>query len=390
MNSRFLPPVVSPPKAGGGGGGLSSKKVRPQNSNNPIPASRDFSLLTALVGAMIVNESERNLHQVQPTSFFAFLQDLFSKSVSTYPSTQAIISEAALESLAQVQEQLERISQSRVISFADVENLVTNFIDELFPHLTSQTLSYQIVNQSLRALRANYVDASLLEVTLSEESDRTDRSIDLEQFVGALAELNPEWWYHPSDLVADKSFHFYTVIAEFRDREAAFEIDSDILDFQFTQEFSADSSYQLTAVQSKDKNTQKTNSLNEDEFEQLKITEFEIDPTQTLIAENSDTTYYPPVAASGGGGGGGGGGGSSSTAAAPAAPTSFSGSVIDGYVSGATVFIDIDNDKTLDWVDTYADVVGQPVRVRHGPRPMQTVLIPSQPMLMYSQVRLFP
>ncbi|MCX6340764.1 MAG: hypothetical protein NTU72_00105, partial [Fimbriimonadales bacterium] len=51
----------------------------------------------------------------------------------------------------------------------------------------------------------------------------------------------------------------------------------------------------------------------------------------------------------------GGGGGSSSTAAAPAAPTSFSGSVIDGYVSGATVFIDIDNDKTLDWVDTNAD-----------------------------------
>ena len=71
MNSRFLPPDASPPKAGGGGGGLSSKKVRPQNSSNPIPASRDFSLLTALVGAMIINESERHLHQA--TSNLAFL-----------------------------------------------------------------------------------------------------------------------------------------------------------------------------------------------------------------------------------------------------------------------------------------------------------------------------
>jgi hypothetical protein len=96
MNSRFLPPDIPPPKAGGGGGSLFSKKVRPQNSTNPIPSSRDFSLLTALVGAMIVNESERNLHQEQPTSFSAFLQDLFSKSVSSDSSTQAIISEAAL------------------------------------------------------------------------------------------------------------------------------------------------------------------------------------------------------------------------------------------------------------------------------------------------------
>ncbi|NBV71927.1 MAG: hypothetical protein EBR60_07790 [Burkholderiaceae bacterium] len=82
---------------------------------------------------MIVNESERNLHQEQATSFSAFLQDLFSKVVSSDSSTQAIISEAALESLAQVQEQLERISQSHVISFADVENVVSNFTDELFP-----------------------------------------------------------------------------------------------------------------------------------------------------------------------------------------------------------------------------------------------------------------
>ena len=269
MNSRFLPPDVSPPKAGGGGGGLPSKKVRPQNSNNPIPASRDFSLLTALVGAMIVNESERNLHQEQATSFSAFLRDLFSKSVSSDSSTQAIISVAALKSLEQVQEHLESISQTRVISFADVENVVSNFTDELFPHLASQTLSYQIVNQSLRALQAKYVDASLQEVALSKESDRTDRSIDLEQFVDELAQHNSEWWYHLSDLVADKSFHFYTVIAEFRDREAAFEIDSDILHFQFAQEFPADSTYQLTAVQSKDKNTQKTNSLNESELDEF-------------------------------------------------------------------------------------------------------------------------
>jgi glycine cleavage system T protein len=126
MNSRFLPPDIPPSKAGGGGGSLSSKKVRPQNSINPIPSSRDFSLLTALVGAMIVNESERNLHQEQPTSFSAFLQDLFSKSVSSDSSTQAIISVAALESLEQVQEYLESISQSHVISFADVENVLVS------------------------------------------------------------------------------------------------------------------------------------------------------------------------------------------------------------------------------------------------------------------------
>ncbi|NBV72381.1 MAG: hypothetical protein EBR60_10160, partial [Burkholderiaceae bacterium] len=35
--------------------------------------------------------------------------------------------------------------------------------------------------------------------------------------------------------------------------------------------------------------------------------------------------------------------------------SNYSGSVIDGYVSGATVFIDLDNDKTLDWVDANAD-----------------------------------
>ena len=190
MNSRFLPPDASPLKAGGGGGGLSSKKVRPQNSSNPIPASRDFSLLTALVGAMIVNESERNLHQEQATSFSAFLHDLFSKSVSSESSTQAIISVAALKSLELVQEHLESISQARVISFADVENLVTNFTDELFPHLASQTFSYHIANPSLRALQAKYVDASLQEVALSEASDRTDRSLDLEQFAGELVEHN--------------------------------------------------------------------------------------------------------------------------------------------------------------------------------------------------------
>ncbi|MEY3957078.1 MAG: hypothetical protein RLZ73_1534, partial [Bacteroidota bacterium] len=283
MNSRFLPPDIPPPKTGGGGGSLSSKKVRPQNSTNPIPSSRDFSLLTALVGAMIVNESERNLHQEQPTSFSAFLQDLFSKSVSSDSSTQTIISEAALESLAQVQEQLERISQARVISFADVEKLVTNFADELFPHSTIHAPAYQVTHQSLKALHAKYFDRSLIGDALSEESDRTNRSIDLEQIAGELAEHNSEWWYHLSDLVADKSFHFYTVIAEIGDREAAFEIDSNILDFQFAQEFSADSSYQLAAVKSKDQDPQKTNSLNDDEFEQLKITEFEIDSTQTLI-----------------------------------------------------------------------------------------------------------
>ena len=295
MNSRFLPPNASPPKAGGGGGGLSSKKVRPQNSNNPIPASRDFSLLTALVGAMIVNESERNLHQEQPTSFSAFLQDLFSKSVSSDSLTQAIISEAALESLAQVQGQLERISQSRVISFADVEKLVTNFADELFPHSTIHAPAYQVTHQSLKALHAKYFDRSLIGDALSEESYRTDRSIDLEQFAGELAEHSSEWWYDLSDLVADKSFHFYTVIAELSNREAAFELDSDIFHFQFAQEHFLDSAYQLTAVQSKDQNTQKTNSLNESELDELKIAEAEIDSTQTLIAENSDTTYYPPV-----------------------------------------------------------------------------------------------
>ena len=176
----------------------------------------------------------------------------------------------------------------------------------------------------------------------------------LEQIAGELAEHSSEWWYHLSDLVADKSFHFYTVIAEIGDREAAFEIDSDIIHFQFAQEHFLDSAYQLTAVQSKDQNTQKTNSLNESELDELKIAEAEIDSTQTLIAENSDTTYYPPVAA-GGGGGGGGGSSSSSSSSSAAAASSFSGSVIDGYVSGATVFIDIDNDQTLDWVDTNAD-----------------------------------
>jgi hypothetical protein len=87
MNSRFLPPDIPPPKAGGGGGSLFSKKVRPQNSTNPIPFSRDFSLLTALVGAMIINESERHLHQQQESSFSTFLQNLFSKVVSSDSST---------------------------------------------------------------------------------------------------------------------------------------------------------------------------------------------------------------------------------------------------------------------------------------------------------------
>ena len=193
MNSRFLPPDIPPPKAGGGGGSLFSKKVRPQNSTNPIPSSRDFSLLTALVGAMIINESERNLHQQQESSFSTFLQNLFSKVVSSDSSTQAIISEAALESLAQVQEQLERISQSRVISFADVEKLVTNFADELFPHSTIHTPAYQVTHQSFKALHAKHFDRSLIRDALSEESDRTNRSIDLEQIAGELAEHNSEW-----------------------------------------------------------------------------------------------------------------------------------------------------------------------------------------------------
>jgi hypothetical protein len=201
MNARFLPPDIPPPKSGGGGGSLSSKKVRSQNSTNPIPSSKDFSLLTALVGAMIINESKQNLHLQQESDFSTFLQGLFSKSVSTNSSTQAIISVAALESLAQVQERLESISHSRVISFADVENLVINFADELFPHLTIHIPAYQVANQSLKALHVKYFDRSMIGDTLSEKSDRTDRSMGLEQIAGELAEHNSKWWHQSTEIV---------------------------------------------------------------------------------------------------------------------------------------------------------------------------------------------
>jgi hypothetical protein len=83
----------------------------------------------------------------------------------------------------------------------------------------------------------------------------------------------------------------------------------------------------------------------------------ELDESVTQIAEVDPTGsfYGSPVAGSGGGGGGAAGASTSSSSASVA--SNFSGSVIDGYVSGATVFSDLDGDLALDWLDGDGDKI---------------------------------
>ena len=78
MNTRFTPPERRTSKDGPN----SPPKNRSETLNtNLVPQSRDFSLLTALVGAMVINESETQLHQNQSLGFSEFINRLLFETI---------------------------------------------------------------------------------------------------------------------------------------------------------------------------------------------------------------------------------------------------------------------------------------------------------------------
>ena len=156
------------------------------------------------------------------------------------------------------------------------------------------------------------------------------------------------------------------------------EIVKDLSDFDYS--FTESESITLTFAEVTTKNKdEKDTELFFDQDASLT----EIDKSVTVITEvdPAGSYYFSPVAGgTGGGGGGGGGGGSSSSSSgggggsssvssststgssssggAPAAVASnYSGSVIDGYVSGATVFSDLNGDLKLNWIDGDGDKI---------------------------------
>ena len=126
---------------------------------------------------------------------------------------------------------------------------------------------------------------------------------------------------------------------------------------EFDYSFAESESITLTLA---DSAIPKKDEKESDDFSEQDSSLTELDESVTQIAEvdPAGSFYGSPVAGSGGGGGGGGGAAGSSTSSSSASVASnFSGSVIDGYVSGATVFSDLDGDLALDWLDGDGDKI---------------------------------
>ena len=146
MNTRFTPPERRTSKDGSN----SPPKNRSETLNtNLVPQSRDFSLLTALVGAMVINESETQLHQNQSLGFSEFIHRLLFETISKEPTLDVIISTKEIETLIQINTYLTRVSSARAITLIDVENLLNTYSHVLNPHSQAGSLQYQILSKSI-------------------------------------------------------------------------------------------------------------------------------------------------------------------------------------------------------------------------------------------------
>ena len=188
----------------------------------------------------------------------------------------------------------------------DVENLLNTYSHVLNPHSQAGSLQYQILSKSIKLSNSFY---HLKESTqLSSEIKEANSIFDEVSQLVDLGELYTQDFKY--QLVSDSvnKFNFYEHLSSTFDKEnnVSIVLAKDI-DIDFIQDPSVGIDYQLTSVNSEDKDKTKKNSISDEEFSELSVTNGEADLSQTLIAEYSDTSFYPPVAAGGGSGGGGGG-----------------------------------------------------------------------------------